>query len=357
MKILHSSDWHLDSPLMMFPPEQRSVLRRQLLSLPGKIGEICKKENCQMMLLAGDIFDGSYTKESYRAAYDAFEAAGVPVFISPGNHDHVGPKSPWKQELWPANVHIFLNNQITSVAVPQCNCRVYGAGFEAMDCPGLLEGFRAECREHYAVGVFHGDPIQTNSPCNPITAYEIQESGLDYLALGHIHKGDSFVAGQTLCAWPGCPMGRGFDEQGKKGVLITEIGEGVTTRFVALDGLEFYDWETEVGEEPVKTLSKLLPPVGNENYYRITFAGESDTLDIPGLISRLPDFPNLVLRDKTTPPVDIWQNAGEDSFEGIYFGLLRQALEEARDQEQREKILLAAKLSRRILEGQEVTLP
>jgi hypothetical protein len=52
--------------------------------------------------------------------------------------------------------------------------------------------------------------------------------------------------------------------------------------------------------------------------------------------------------------VDIWGSAGQDSFEGVYFGLLRQAMEE---DPQREEILLAAKLSRQLLEGQEVVLP
>ena len=67
-------------------------------------------------------------------------------------------------------------------------------------------------------------------------------------------------------------------------------------------------------------------------------------------------FPNLVLRDKTTRPVDIWGCLGEDSFEGVYFGLLKQALDNAPEEEKQE-ILLAAKLSRSLLEGEEVVLP
>ena len=67
-------------------------------------------------------------------------------------------------------------------------------------------------------------------------------------------------------------------------------------------------------------------------------------------------FPHLVLRDRTTRPVDIWGSLGQDSFEGVYFGLLRQALDAA-SEEEKEEILLAAELSRQLLEGQEVVLP
>jgi hypothetical protein len=64
----------------------------------------------------------------------------------------------------------------------------------------------------------------------------------------------------------------------------------------------------------------------------------------------------LELRDKTVPPIDIWGSVGEDSFEGTYFKLLQDALEGATDTQQ-ETILLAAEISRRLLDGQEVNLP
>ena len=81
-----------------------------------------------------------------------------------------------------------------------------------------------------------------------------------------------------------------------------------------------------------------------------------DDVDLDALQAEFGAFPNLVLRDQTTRPVDIWNGAGEDSFEGVYFGMLRDALENAAEEEQ-ETILLAAKLSRQLLEGREVKLP
>ena len=53
---------------------------------------------------------------------------------------------------------------------------------------------------------------------DPIRKEEIAASGLAYLALGHIHKRtEPLTFGGTVCAWPGCPEGRGFDELGEKG--------------------------------------------------------------------------------------------------------------------------------------------
>lgn len=347
MKILHTADWHLDAPL----GGHSDALRQALASVPGQIFEICREESCDMVLISGDVFDGAYTPTSYQNLYDVLKAMTVPVFITPGNHDFCSPDSPWLKELWPENVHIFKNPQIESVALPELNCRVYGAGFESMDCPPLLQGFRAECPERYAVGIFHGDPTMAASPYNPISKAQILSSNLQYLALGHIHKADSFTAGDTLCAWPGCPMGKGYDEQGEKGVYIVTLDSEVSLRFRSLNTPRFYDLQTEPTH-----LANLLPPVVSEDFYRVTLTGCCEAPDLDALYTEFAHLPNLLLRDKTTRPVDIWGSLGEDSFEGVYFGLLKQALDTASEEEKQE-ILLAAEISRQLLDGQEVTLP
>ena len=357
IKILHSADWHLDSPIQGRSETQTALLRAALLTVPGKIAAVCKAEQCDLMLLSGDLFDGPYTADSFHAVRNALEEAAVPVFIAPGNHDFLGPDSPWQKERWPENVHIFTQSQITAAELPGLDCRIYGAAFTGPDCEPLLESFRAVEDGIPAIGILHGDPTQRQSPYCPITQQQVQQSGLAYLALGHIHKGGFFQAGNTLCVWPGCPMGRGFDELEEKGVqIVTLEGKEASTRFVALDVPRFYDWEIPAGEDAVVTLDKLLPPVGNTDFYRITFMGESAPLDIDGLYRQFSRFPNLELRDRTQPPLDLWASAGEDSLEGVYFRMLQQQLETA-DDETKKQILLAAKLSRQILENREVKLP
>ena len=352
IKILHSGDWHLDSPMQMGSEDKTRLLRDALSRVPEKIAAICKAEQCDMMLLSGDLFDGAPGAATVVALQNILADVGVPVFITPGNHDFAAADSVWLSRDWPENVHIFTKPIIESVSLDALDCRVYGAGFTSMDCPGLLDGFTAEQTEKYAIGIFHGDPTQVSSPYCPITTAQVKASDLDYLALGHIHKGDSFRAGRTLCAWPGCPMGRGYDEEGEKGVLIVTVDETVSTRFVPLDTPRFYDWEIP-GEQP---LSSVLPPVGSDDFYRITFTGPSEPLDLAALQAEFSRFPNLVLRDRTTPPVDIWGSAGADTFEGMYFKLLKDAMDSA-DETEQATVRLAAKISRQLLDGQEVVLP
>lgn len=347
LTILHSADWHLDSPFTGFSPEQREYLRGELAKIPGIIADICRKRSCDLVLLAGDLFDGPYRKETAALLKDALRRCGVPVFISPGNHDFCGPGSPWLEEAWPENVHIFTG-PLESVAVPELNCRVYGAGYTAMDCPGLLEGFRAVGEERCHVAVLHGDATQPRSPYCPVTAAQIRESGLDYLALGHIHQYGAFRSGGTVCGWPGCPMGRGWDETGEKGIYLVELEETTTVHFLPLRSPRFY----EVQADSLAALENALPAAGSTDFYRVTLTGSGgeETGDFLG------QFPNLELRDLRQQSGDLWRTADADTLEGTYFRMLREAMDAA-DEKTAAQIQLAAEISRKLLEGKEVALP
>lgn len=347
MKILCSADWHLDAPLSARDDD----LRHALLSIPGRLAALCRAENCDLVLLCGDIFDGPYTLDSLNALRNALTEMAVPVFIAPGNHDHLGI-GPWTTERFPENVHIFTEPRLTAV---RCgDVTVYGAGYSSMDCPALLEGFRAS--EENAICVLHGDPTNAASPNCPVTRAQAENSNLRFLALGHIHKSGAFTAGRTLCAWPGCPMGRGFDEPGAKGAYIVTLGDTTGCRFVTLDTPRFFDLTAEAGADPAAAVDALLPAADSADYYRITLTGESDPIDLPALLGRFAHIPHLTLRDRTTAPLDIWGSAGEDTFEGTLFALLKQQLDSA-PEAQKDTVLLSARICRQLLSAQEVKLP
>lgn len=354
IKLLHSADWHLDSPFT--GRREAPLLQRQLLSIPERVAELCRRESCDLLLLSGDLFDGTPSGESLSAVKNALASLEIPVFISPGNHDFAAGDSPWLTRLWPGNVHIFTKPAISSVSLPELDCRVYGAGYDTMDCPGLLADFRAEQPERFSIGLLHGDPTNLRSPYCPITLPQLRASRLTYLALGHIHKGGQLQAGTTLCAWPGCPMGRGYDETGEKGVLIVTLDQVTETRFHSLGYPRFRDLTLEPGEDAAAALEAALPPVGNSDFFRITLTGTASPIDLPLLRQHFDRFPNLELIDKTHPPQELWRSVGEDSLEGTFFSLLRNTLD-SQEGKDREITLLAARIARAILDGQEVPLP
>lgn len=357
IKLLHCADLHLGSRFRGFSPEKSAALSSREKALLARLLALRQQEDCALVLLCGDIFDDRSPYASLRQAVcDWLEALEVPVCIAPGNHDHLGSSSVYAQTLWPSNVHIFQRQRLEALCFPQLDLRLWGAGFESMDCPGLLEGFTAHGQERWQVGMLHADPTSVTGSCCPISRRQVADSGLTYLALGHIHKAGKFTAGSTLCAWPGCPMGRGFDETGSKGALVVTLHDAAPAlRFFDLGLGRFESIQVPVTKDPLEDILNVLPQRTEQDIYRITLTGQTAELNISQLQALLsPRFFDLTLIDETRPPVSIWTNADADTLEGLYFRLLRQALE-VTDTE--ETARLAAQLSRRLLDGEEVTLP
>lgn len=359
INLLHGADLHLGARFRGLPPHKAKQKRQQQLELLNRLEELRHRWECDLVLLSGDLLDRPEGDGEFDGALArCLENMKVPVFISPGNHDYVCNRSPYETLLWPENVHIFKRPILESVALPELDIRVWGAGFTSMDCPGLLEGFHTSGKEAWQLLVLHGDPTGPGSPCCPVTRAQAEDAGFHYLALGHIHRGGVLETSSGLCAWPGCPMGRGFDETGPKGVYhVTLSDDGVRAEFHDLGLGRYEDLTLPAGDDPMKAIINRLPPDTSRDVYRVTLTGEAEDLNPEALEEALKGrFFDLTLRDRTELPGDLWERAGADTLEGLYFRLLRDTALEAQGQD-REILTLAAKLSRRILDGQEVELP
>ena len=354
IKILHAADFHLDSAFSSLPPEKASERRREQRRVLEQLTRLC--EGCDLVLLPGDLFDSA---RIYRDTLDAlkrfFASVRAQIFIAPGNHDYLTEGSPYLTEPWGDNVHIFTSSEISCVHLNGCD--VYGAAFTAPECPPLLRGFRAKNPETVNLMLLHGD-LQANSVYNSISAEDIAASGLDYLALGHVHLRDEKRFGGTTCAWPGCLMGRGFDECGQKGVLQVTISEnGCKTQFVPLDVRKYEILRVPVGENALSSVRAALPEHTENDCYRIILTGESEGVDAAALEAELRErFYFLSVRDRTVPKQALWASAGEDTLRGHFLSDLKARYEQAEEEDQKRKIAAAARLVTALMDGREAAL-
>ncbi len=357
IRFLHAADLHLDSPFRSLTPEKAAQRRAELRQLPQQLCELAQQQRCELLLLAGDLFDavGGYP-ESTEALQRAFRAFPGEVFIAPGNHDFYSAASPYAAGGWSENVHIFRSAQPERVFLPTFDCAVYGAAFQEESAPALLEGFRVEDPDCINLMVLHGDALNAQSPYNPISQAQIEASGLDYLALGHVHAcSGPQQAGGTVYAWPGCTAGRGFDETGEKGVLLGEVSGGLCTiRFQPLPSRRYEILRLAAGEDPLAAILSALPEDTQRDSYRIILTGEADPPDLRALYTALePRFFSLTLRDQTRPKAELWAAAGEDTLKGLFLQRLKEEWDTAPEAE-RKRIALAARYGLAALEGREV---
>ena len=186
---------------------------------------------------------------------------------------------------------------------------------------------------------------------------DIAASGLDYLALGHIHQGSGLRrAGRTFWAYPGCPEGRGFDELGEKGILTGTVERGkAELSFVPFARRRYEILNVDVtGRSAEDALRAALPDATVRDIYRIIFTGETDErgLDLKSIEEQFaPDFFHLELRDETRIGEDVWARAQEDSLRGLFLRELRTKFDVASSDDERAKISLAARFGLAALDG------
>ena len=319
VRILHAADFHLDSAFTGLNEQQARQRRQESRDLTRRMVEYANDHGVQLMLLAGDLFDSDsiygQTAEELAAALAEFRGH---VVIAPGNHDCYTAASPYARTLWPDNVLIFTAPEMLSMGLsfPQYGCTVYGAAFTAPEMPESAElAGIAEQDGNVAIGILHGEAGVKDSRYRPIPLQQIAQSGLDYLALGHVHACSGVqLAGKTAYAYPGCPEGRGFDELGDKGFLAGEVDKGsVKLRFVPFAKRRYEIVTVDVtGREPLEAICEALPQHTEADIYRVILTGErSGSVDTAAITDELsPRFYALEVRDRTTVCRDIWDGCG-----------------------------------------------
>lgn len=355
IKLLHAADFHLDSAFSSLSADLAAQRRSEQRLALDQLSKLC--EGCDIVLLSGDLFDSAYV---YRDTLDAlkacFASVSAQIFISPGNHDCLQSGCAYLTERWSENVHIFTKPTIECVRLSHLNCDVYGAGFTAKEQAPLLTNFHVNNENTINLMILHGD-MQLQSSYNPITPAQIAASGLDYLALGHVHTRSVETVGATTYAYPGCMMGRGFDECGQKGVLRAEVCKGsARVEFLPIKSRKYEVLTIDVQENVLPSILAQLPNDCADDCYRLILTGESDPLNIDALQKILASrFFSLSIQDKTLPKQELWQAISEDTLRGHFLRELKAKFDTA-EEEERQNIAQAASLVLALMDGREVQL-
>lgn len=360
IKILHTADLHLDSAFEGLSSGKAAIRRSEQRALLGRIAELAAAESVDLVLMAGDLLDSdSAFFETGEELVRSLANIHAPVFIAPGNHDFYSAKSPYARLKLPQNVHVFTSGKIECVELPELNARIYGAAFTDKRSAPLLQGFCAQ-RDGETLNILclHGEVGARESVYNPIMPGELEGSGMDFAALGHIHKSEGLLrAGETWYSWPGCPEGRGFDETGEKTVNLIRLSkDGCTLETRCIAARRYESMSVDVTDmEPVLAIHTALPDDTVSDVYRITLVGETELPpDMGALYNSFSDmFFELRLRDETRLRRNIWEFAGEDTLRGLFLMKLKGRLDKARGDEERAELEQAARWGLAALDNME----
>jgi DNA repair protein SbcD/Mre11 len=290
-RFIHTADLHLDSPLRSLAlrdPDLAEMIADASRSALQNIISLCLREKVDALLIAGDLYDGQQTSMKtarfLAAELSRLDQAGIASFIIRGNHD---AESTITRELTlPPMTHVFTGRAgVEIIAASPRRVAIHGLSFRDKHAPeNLLPKYRPPEPDALNIGLMHtslGGAVG-HDPYAPCPLADLQGSGFDYWALGHIHKRLDYPAprdGLAHVTMPGIPQGRDIGEPGAGSVTLVEIDDAgtLTTRaeVVALAGFA----PVVVDLTGLEDWAGLRP--------RIAAALEGARLPCPNLVARL----------------------------------------------------------------------
>ncbi|MDR7319005.1 DNA repair exonuclease [Brevibacillus nitrificans] len=360
LSFIHTADVHLDAPLHTLT-DLFELRQDDFRKTMRGIRDLVLDRQVDFWLIAGDLLEYHGGRRSTALFLrDLFASISpVPVCISPGNHDPWRADSFYQTLEWPGNVHWFTP-EWGAYEFPEKSCVVYGWGFPQphffesplATFPGKLGGY-----QHHLM-VLHASILsketEEHHPYAPVALQELADTGMDYAALGHIHKAAQFLhptKKSVFAAYPGSPEALNTKEQGERCVLYGEIDAAgkvvlesvpvgqrqMRRREISLEG-------TETMEQLIELLEEKLASERSEDMLYVTLTGERAAHFVPStavVSQRFSRFFQIHVTDQTWPDVDADKLMAEAGIWGKWLAKLAQREQLATDEGEREIIRLA----------------
>ena len=365
MKIIHTGDIHLDSPFTSLNPIEAEKRRNALRATFSSLILYAKTEKVDLFMICGDLFDDEcVTKDTALALCK--EMASVPdcsFIIVPGNHDPYGESSPYKLLEFPENVFVFTNPALSFVEISNLNTRVYAAAYTESTKRAFCDSDIPILDKSKINILLHHGSLDTASDDYPISTSQIEKSGFDYAALGHIHKGSEIKkAGSTYYAYCGCTHGRDFGECGYKGAIVGEIEKGrINLKHVRFSAKRYEIVKCDVTgcdnfSDCLSDIAEKCMSFGDDTLLRVELSGivsenfNPSTEALRSIVT-LPCY--LEIKDNTSALLNITKLKEDKTLAGEFYRALEEKLF-SEDEEEKRIASGALKYGLRAIYGMEI---
>lgn len=279
-KFIHCADLHLGSRFRGIAGADPAMGRRMTDSVKEsfrRIVDLAISEDADAMFVSGDLYDDGNELPTTRA-FLASELGrlDVPVFIARGNHDS---RTRWDGSIpYPGNVHEFGSSPERLVLDAEGgSVEVLGVSFgtlhEERDLSAMLTGTPGM----FTVACLHCDVDSASEGYRyaPCTLSGLLTRGVDYWALGHIHK-RQVLHEHPHIVYPGNIQGRSVREAGEKGAYVVTVRNGRVDgmRFEPTQSIVWRDVSLDITGRDVNSLATDLSAEASEgDMVRITLNG------------------------------------------------------------------------------------
>ncbi len=326
LKIIHTADMHLGSKLdANFKGKKMEERRIEIRETFMRIADYAKNNDVKVILLGGDIFDEDKPlkkdKDFFLSVIKSHPE--IDFLYLRGNHDR---NIEFNLDGEIPNLKFFLNEW---TYYTYDNVVIGGCQFNNLNFKSLYSTINFD-KNNINIALLHGN-LASSEGLDDIVVSKLKEKNVDYLALGHIHKGGFYkLDDRGVYAYCGCPEGRGFDETGDKGFVLLTIENKVIAQFIPFAKRKIIELEADVSScnnsFEAYLLVKQIAGENKENLIMVILKGEisfdnySLKDDVEKMLSS--DFTCVSVKDKTTSKINIDAYKNDLSLKGEFVRLV-----------------------------------
>jgi len=239
MKIIHCADLHLGSRLTSLPSgDIRNSKKNEVLNSFTQMLNYAKENEIKIIMLSGDVFDSNRpSKKDKNYFYDAIRANSDITFLYlRGNHD--------TEESLNENLDNLITFTTDWKTYDFDNITISGIELSETNKTSLYSTINLD-KDKINIVMMHGDVSSKGKDF--IDYKKLSNKNIDYLALGHIHSYmENRIDSRGVYVYPGCLVGRGFDELGEKGFVVLDINEKIEYSFIPVNQHQFVEKEIDI---------------------------------------------------------------------------------------------------------------
>jgi len=302
------------------------------------------------VVISGDLFEVIQPEPSIVSevinAFSSLNKSGIPVILTPGTHDSwEHPQSVYRKTEFPG-VELLTDPQFGEPVIKNIHgvqVFFYGMSYSPgkSEIPGRKKYRKTPDGIHIAV--LHGSLIdhsglQIDLKDLPLYRDDLQQWGMDYIALGHYHNFQEYKAGETKIVYPGTIEGKKFNETGERYLVIVEFSNSTAeVHKIPFNRRTLFNVEIDLSMEGIGSLEDLQRAVlryADENtLLRLALKGNEEFyFNVDKLCDRLKEnFYYLEIIDQTRI-VDsslIVQYQNEKTVRGLFIRKMQKKIAEA----------------------------
>lgn len=350
-RILHLADLHLGDGHAYLGSAAAARAREADSLLRRIVDFVLESERIGGVILAGDLFDHyappAALVDSVLSDLNRLREAGVRTLTVPGNHDEYSyPGCVYRQHeaSWPDTLVTRPSpGKVAHWMLDDVEVDLYAMAYVAGRSHPPFDAFDVEPGPARKIAVLHGS-LDTNwsDRSIPLSRSNLEKLGLDYIALGHLHRPREIRTGSGWIAYPGRIEGGGYSDPGGADLLEVEFtprGTELHRAPFASRRIETLRWNVSTIDSEAELQSRMERERSRDarRILRIELSGVAGfPIEARALEEKWRGrFHHLEIRSEASVAADLERLASEPTVRGEFARIARDAIAGATDQRER----------------------